>query len=208
MLTQIFMLCLCYRPEAEFIRSIVDKIYSDSSLIVYEDGQIGIGSLVEEMIQRMFAFLSYAGGVGPRRLSLIFFFGWNFESTLIVMSTLSVDESADKNKMRVFWEGTRQTLYFLVGQDLHKQLYPKRIWSYSSFLQNVSYGICGWYEFEKRNGRQSFFVIILISCLKFLLFVYWIKYSFILHILYLITSDTSNIIVLPSNRPWRSCKDE
>ena len=76
-LTQIFMLYLCYRQkEAEFIRSIVDKIYSDSSLIVYEDGQVGMGSLVEEMNQRMSAFLSYAGGVGPRGLSLIFFFFW------------------------------------------------------------------------------------------------------------------------------------
>jgi predicted nucleic-acid-binding protein len=73
-LTQIFMLCLSYRPEAEFIQSIVDKIYSDSSLIVYEDGQIGMGSLVEEMNQRIFAFLAYAGGVGPRPLSLFIFF--------------------------------------------------------------------------------------------------------------------------------------
>jgi hypothetical protein len=67
------MLCLCYRPEAEWIQRIVDEIYSDSSLIVYEDGQIGMGSLVEEMSQRMSAFLSYAGAVGTRRLSFFFF---------------------------------------------------------------------------------------------------------------------------------------
>ena len=70
------MLCLCYRQkEAESIRSIVDKIYSDSSLIVYEDGliAIGMGSLVEEMNQRMFAFSGYAGGVGPKT-TLFFFF--------------------------------------------------------------------------------------------------------------------------------------
>ena len=74
-LTQIFMLYLCYRQkEAEFIRSIVDKIYSDSSLIVYEDGQIGMGSLVEETNQRMFAFLGYAGGVGPKTTLPFFFF--------------------------------------------------------------------------------------------------------------------------------------
>ena len=66
------MLCLSYRPEAEWIQRIVDEISSDSSLIVYEDGQIGMGSLVEEMNRRMFAFLSYAGGMGPRRLSSFF----------------------------------------------------------------------------------------------------------------------------------------
>ncbi|GMY22976.1 serine/threonine-protein kinase/endoribonuclease IRE1a isoform X1 [Fagus crenata] len=43
-LTQIFKLCLSYRPERPdpgWIQTIVDVIYSDSSLIVYEDGQIG-----------------------------------------------------------------------------------------------------------------------------------------------------------------------
>ena len=65
------MLCLSYRQkEAESIRSIVDEIYSDSSLI---DGLIVMGSLVEEMNQRMFAFLSYAGGVGPKTTLLFFF---------------------------------------------------------------------------------------------------------------------------------------
>ena len=68
------MLCLSYRPEAEFIQSIVDKIYSDSTLIVYEDGQIGMGSLVGEMNQKMSAFLSYTGGVGPKTTLFFFFF--------------------------------------------------------------------------------------------------------------------------------------
>ena len=81
-LTQIFMLCLSYRQkEAESIRSIVDEIYSDSSLIVYEDGLIGMGSLVEEMNQRMFAFLGYAGGVGPKTTLPFFFFQIFFELT-------------------------------------------------------------------------------------------------------------------------------
>jgi hypothetical protein len=35
------MLCLSYRSGTVFIQSIVDKIYSDSSLIVYKDGQNG-----------------------------------------------------------------------------------------------------------------------------------------------------------------------
>ena len=66
------MLCLCYRQrEAEFIQSFVHEIYSDSRLI---DGLIVMGSLIEETNQRMFAFLGYAGGVGPRRLSLFFLF--------------------------------------------------------------------------------------------------------------------------------------
>jgi hypothetical protein len=59
--TNIYVICLCYRQkEAEFIKSFVDEIYSDSSLI---DGLIVMGSLVEEMNQRMFAFLRHAGGV-------------------------------------------------------------------------------------------------------------------------------------------------
>ena len=74
-LTQIFMLYLCYRQkEAEFIRSIVDKIYSDSSLIVYEDGLIGMGSLVEETNQRMFAFFGICGWSGAQDDSPFFFF--------------------------------------------------------------------------------------------------------------------------------------
>jgi hypothetical protein len=73
-LTQIFMLCLSYRPEAEWIQRIVDEIHSDSSLIVYEDGLIGMGSLVEEMNQWMFAFLGYARGVRPKTTFLFFFF--------------------------------------------------------------------------------------------------------------------------------------
>ena len=52
-LTQIFMFCLSYRPEAEFIRSIVHKIFSelisDKRSNVYEDGLVGMGSRVEEM---------------------------------------------------------------------------------------------------------------------------------------------------------------
>jgi hypothetical protein len=52
-LTQIFMFCLSYRPEAEFIRSIVHKIFSelinDTRSNVYEDSLVGMGSRVEEM---------------------------------------------------------------------------------------------------------------------------------------------------------------
>ena len=53
MLTQRFLLCLSYRPEAEFIRKIVDWIFielKDKCSTVYGDGFVGIGSCVEEMI--------------------------------------------------------------------------------------------------------------------------------------------------------------
>ena len=53
MLTQRFLLCLSYRPEAEFIRKIVDWIFielKDKCSTVYGDGFVGIGSRVEEMI--------------------------------------------------------------------------------------------------------------------------------------------------------------
>ena len=109
-LTQIFMLCLSYRPEAEWIQRIVDEISSDSSLIVYEDGQIGDGLSCwgnESEDVRFFVIRGWNGA----KTTLFFFFGWNFGSTLIVMSTLSVDESADKNKMRVFWEGQDDSLF-------------------------------------------------------------------------------------------------
>ena len=46
------MLCLYNRPEAEFIRTIVDWIFSelkDKCSIVYEDYLVGIASRVEEM---------------------------------------------------------------------------------------------------------------------------------------------------------------
>ena len=46
------MLCLYNRPEAEFIRTIVDWIFSElkeKCSIVYEDGFVGIASRVEKM---------------------------------------------------------------------------------------------------------------------------------------------------------------
>ena len=48
----VFLLCLYNRPEAEFIQTIVDWIFSElkeKCSIVYEDGFVGIASRVEEM---------------------------------------------------------------------------------------------------------------------------------------------------------------
>ena len=52
MLTRRFLFCLSYRPEGEFIREIVDWIFTklkDKHSIVYEDGFVGIDSRVKKM---------------------------------------------------------------------------------------------------------------------------------------------------------------
>ena len=52
MLTQRFLFCLSFRPEGEFIREIVDWIFTkltEKHSIVYEDGFVGMDSRVKKM---------------------------------------------------------------------------------------------------------------------------------------------------------------
>ena len=116
--------------------------------------KLGWALLLGKWIRRCPLFCHIRVEWGRRRLSFFFFFSWNLDYTFYYIKGNVVVLYLCFYLWRVFWVGDKMTLYFFVGQDLHKLLYPKRIWSYSSFLENVSYGTCGliWILKEKWTG--------------------------------------------------------